>query len=289
MLDHRVGRRTARGGHPVPATLPAAAAVAADGNDQATTLRRLFARPAVRLLPVLAPELHCTVRASWVAKLAQGFARQGERTLVVDAARAQIAAVLGLRARFDLAHAQRGECSVDATVLDAGPGLAIVPAARALQAAKEGGASLLPLLASVGSTSAVRGGCDLILLLLPAAAAAAHVPAGDVLVPLLPTAPELAASLRDIERLRSRMATAARSQSESGPPGRTTTPVFRLLFLGMDAGPAATLAQRLSIGLRPLRRPPTVQFAGAVQVARDLGPVVRAAGGWSLATMELTQ
>jgi hypothetical protein len=136
--------------------------------DQAATLRRLFARPTLRLLPVLLPELHCATRTSWVAKLAQAFARHGERTLVVDAARAQIAAALGLRARFDLAHAVRGECPYDATLVDAGPDLMIVPAARALQLAQAARTSLTTLLAPLEAALSARGGCDLILLLLPA-------------------------------------------------------------------------------------------------------------------------
>ncbi len=136
-------------------------------DDQAATLRRLFARPTLRLLPVLLPELHCATRTSWVAKLAQAFARHGERTLVVDAARAQVAAALGLRARFDLAHAVRGECPYDATLVDAGPDLMIVPAARALQLAQAARTSLTTLLAPLDAALAARGGCDLILLLLP--------------------------------------------------------------------------------------------------------------------------
>lgn len=250
-------------------------------GDQAATLRRLFARPQVRVLPVLLPELHCALRASWIARLAQDFARQGQRTLVIDAARAQIAATLGLRARFDLAHALRGECAFDAVLLDAGPNLLIAPAARAL-AQHDPADGLQALLAPLAAALAARGGCDLVLLLLTPVLAA-HRPRGDLLVPLGTDAAQMTRTLRDLDGL------AAAGEPLAPQERAATTPVFRLLFLGMDAAPAATLAQRLSIRLRPLRRTPAVRFAGAAQVARDLGPLVRASCGWSLATMELTQ
>jgi hypothetical protein len=265
------------------ASKAAAAAVACTdrADDQAATLRRLFARPRVRVLPVLLPELHCALRASWIARLAQDFARQGERTLVLDAARAQIAATLGLRARFDLAHALRGECALDAVLLDAGPNLLIAPAARAL-AQHDPAQGLHALLAPLAAALAARGGCDLVLLLLTPALAA-HRPRGDLLVPLSSDAAQMTRTLRDLEHL-----PVAGEPLDTAQPDRTT-PVFRLLFLGMDSVPAATLTQRLSTRLRPLRRTPTVRFAGAAQVARDLGPLVRASCGWSLATMELMQ
>ena len=252
--------------------------------DQAATLRRLFARPPLRLLPVLMPAQHCALHSSWVAKLAQGFARQGERTLVVDAARAQIAAALGLRARFDLAHAWRNDCELEATLVDAGPQLAILPAARALQVAQDEGMPLAPRLAAVGSLLAARGGVDLALLLLPAQAPlpAARLPHGDVLVPLPPTTEALTRSLREIERL----ARAAPRTDAEDPSAASAA--FRLLFLGMDGGAAATLMHRLSVSLRHAPDAPAVGLAGAVRVARDLGSVVRAASGWSLAALELT-
>jgi hypothetical protein len=258
--------------------------------DQAATLRQLFARPRLRLLPVLMPDRHCATRASWVAKLAQGFARLGERTLVVDAARAQVAALLGLRARFDLAQAWQGDCDVDAALIDAGPQLSIVPAARALQVAQERGMPLASRVAGLGAALAARGGCDIALLLLPAQAPlpAARLPRGDVLVPVLPSSAELAATLRELERLDAVFANADEDQPLNLPAGGTTTRSFRLLFLGMGQEAAATLVHRLSNRLRPARRAPVVQLAGAVQVARDLGSVVRAASGWSLAQMELT-
>jgi hypothetical protein len=254
-------------------------------TDQAATLRRLFARPQMRVLPVLMPERHCTVRTSWVAKLAQALARGGERTLVVDAARAQIAATLGLRARFDLAQAWLGDCGPAAAVVDAGPQLAIVPAARALQLTQARGAALTRELGALVAALGERGGCDLVLLLVPAAAAAREV-AGDLLVPVVPSPIELGQTMREIDRLAAALSRSDDDDSEdplrAGGQSRASL-TFRLLFLGMDARAAATLAQRISVSLRAPLQP-----AGAVQVGRDLAPVARAVGGWTLARADAT-
>ncbi|MCU0951512.1 MAG: hypothetical protein MUC68_10720 [Burkholderiaceae bacterium] len=266
-------------------------------DDQAATLRRLFARPASRLLPVLLPELHCAVRASWVAKLAQGFARHGERVLVVDAARAQIASALGLRARFDLAQALRGECTFDAVPVDAGPQLTIVPAARALPMAQQAGAPLSALLPPLAQALQARGGCDLVLMLMPANAegALARLPAGDVLVPMLPQSAAITQSLREIERIDARRAaTDMHATHDEGNPlahhaAGEASATFRLLFLGMPTEAAATLARGLTVPRTQAHRVapagPSLAFAGAARVTRDLTAVLRASAGWSMATI----
>ena len=255
---------------------------ATSGDDQAATLRRMFAGPSMRVLPVLLPEAHCATRASWIAKLASGFARHGERTLVVDAARLHVAAALGLRARFDLAHALGGECGYEQALLDAGPNLSIVPAARALALAEESGLPVTALLGPLQQQLQARSGCDLALLLVPGAAdvAVARLPAGDVLVPILPDATSIAQSVHEIERILARQV----ERELDRPAARPVRSAFRLLFLGMDAGPAATLAQQLASRCSPLLR-----LAGAARIGRDLGDVVRAAGDWSLATLRWTR
>jgi hypothetical protein len=276
---------------------------AADATDQAATLRRLFARPAARLLPVLLPELHCATRASWVAKLAQGFARNGDRVLVVDAARAQIASALGLRARFDLAHALRGECGFDAVLIDAGPQLTIVPASRALSMAQQAGAPLSALLPPLAQALQQRGGCDLVLMLMPASAesAVARLPAGDVLVPMLPSGEAITQSLREIERIEARrprddaavLLNDAPVRNEGNPlrddESLRASAAFRLLFLGMPTEAAATLAQGLTVrrGRGDWRSTsgPRLALAGAARVARDLTAVLRASAGWSMASI----
>jgi hypothetical protein len=250
--------------------------------DQAATLRRMFAGPTLRVLPVLLPEAHCATRASWIAKLAAGFARHGERTLVVDAARLHVAAALGLRARFDLLHALRGECTNEQVLLDAGPNLSIVPAARALALAEDSRLSLTALLGPLKRELQGHRGCDLVLLLLPGSAeeAVARLPAGDILVPILPEAPSMTQSVREIERILARQVEREFEQ----PAAQPVKPAFRLLFLGMDTQAAAKLTEQLSSRCSPLLR-----LAGAVRIGRDLGEVVRAAGDWSLATLRWTR
>lgn len=271
--------------------------------DQAATLRRLFAPAAPRLLPVLMPEQHCSARSAWMARLAQGFARQGERTLVVDAVRAQLAATLGLRARWDLLHVCNGECGLGAALLDAGHGLAVLPAARALAAddgrgslASELASRLLPLqpvqrsaqlqshlpmpltarqTALQSLDGAAHDGFDLVLWLLPASAMV-RMPAGEVLVPVLPESTALAHTQADLEH-------ALRAAAQRGDIGG-----FRLLFLGMEPGSATTLAHRMAARAGRAcgaQAAAAVQAAGAVRIARDLLPVVRAAGSWPLAAL----
>jgi hypothetical protein len=233
-------------------------------GDQAATLRQLFARRSARLLPVLLPQGAHEVRASWIARLAQGFARQGERTLLVDATRLQIAAALGLRARFDLAHVLNGDCALDAALLDAGTNLAVLPAACAL-AQPQGAVRLLHQLSVLGQAKV-----DLVLLLLPPSVCA-HLPDCDVLVTLLPDAQDLNAQLSTLQHADRALA----QRAEIPVTGR-----FRLLFLAMGAGPASTLAQRLVEKIN-MSGSMSVDFAGSARVARDLAEVVRAAAGWA--------
>lgn len=265
---------------------------ASDTSDQAATLRRLFARPVLRVLPVLLPEQHCVTRASLVARLAQGFARQGERTLVIDAARAQIAATLGLRARWDLAHALRGECALSAAIIDAGTQLSIVPAARALREAIEQGTDIAAWLPSLAN--ALSEGCDLALLMLPASVPVrvlGRLVDADMLVPMLPSAHEIARSLKDIERIAAPgHAQFCASGQHGAPDGAHTTAAFRLLFPGMDGGAAANLTRVLVDRLRTSRGEravPELRLAGALKNAHDMPALLRAASGWSMAQIEL--
>jgi hypothetical protein len=253
---------------PPTRTVPDAQRATPDG-DQAATLRRLFATQGARLLPVLVPEGSHDGRASWLAKLAQAFARQGERTLLVDAARLQIASALELRARFDLAHALHGDCVLEAALLDAGTNLAVLPAARAL--AQGQGARLLRQLSVL-----CHGRFDLVLLLMPASACT-HLPDTDVLVPVLPEPQDLAlqcAVLQEADRVL--------AQRVDGP----VTGRFRLLFLGMGQGPASTLAQRLVHKIN-MSGSMDSEFAASARVARDLLEVVRTAAGWSTGRLSL--
>jgi hypothetical protein len=234
-------------------------------GDQADGLRRLFVPGRLRTLPVFVPSLHCASRSAWLAKLAQGFARHGNRTLLVDAVRAQVAAVLGLRARFDWLHVLRGECTAHEAVLDAAPGLTVVPAARAFAYALDARIGLDALLAPLLAQR--DPGFDLAVVLLSAGHARV-LPPGDVLVPVSARPRDLALALADV-------CTAVE---------RADISVFRLLFLGMDSEAAGTLAQRMAARARQWSAA-ELASAGCVRVARDLWRVVVATAGWRLAAL----
>jgi hypothetical protein len=267
------------------------------GGDQASTLRALFAQPACAVLPVLAPARHDAARTRWIAQLAQAFARSGRRTLAVDAARLQVAAALGLRARFDLLHVQRGECPADAAVLDAGPDLAVLPAARAFESAGIAGAAETEPGALLSAAIGAHAPVDLVLLALaPAAAArvASALVGSDWLLPILPDARDLAALLTAVHATAEGMnaSIAATSGHEDA------IVVFRSLFLGMDGTSASTLADRMTKQMAASARsrareqagkdlPIELRFGGGVRTGRDLLRVVQSAAGWDLAQLTL--
>jgi len=234
-------------------------------NDQAAGLRRLFATRAARLLPMFTAGV-AGGEKRWIAQLGEAFARSGQRTLLVDAARAQIAAVFGLRARFDLIHALDGDCSLAEVKLDAAPGLTVVPAARACERASAAGTRLPSLLAPV-----VGGAVDVVLLLLPAAGARL-VPQGDALVPVLPTRESVTAAATLIT-------TAA---------GQQGTLTFRLLFLGMDTAAATTLGKRMAES-SGVRSKASLRHGAVAPEPRDLARVVTAAGEFALSLIAPAQ
>ncbi|HEX4585487.1 MAG TPA: hypothetical protein VH183_11695 [Burkholderiaceae bacterium] len=151
MLDRSCGRR----GRPARAA-----------QDQAAGLRRLFAPSEPQWLPILlAPEPDLD-NAGWLADLARACVEQGARTLVVDAARARVAAAFGLRARYDLAHALDGDCAPLDACVPAGANLRILPAARALE---QNGRSTDRLNRFEAGVRALAATADCALLVLPAA------------------------------------------------------------------------------------------------------------------------
>lgn len=227
--------------------------------DQAAGLRRLFAPAAVPVLPLLV-QRGGRAETPWLARLGEAFARAGQQTLLIDASRAQIAAILGLRARFDLQHALEGDCRLTEVQLDAAPGLTVVPAARACERALAEGIDLPALLAPL-----LAKATDIVVLLLPAGLAPL-IADGEVLVPVLAT--------------RDSVAGAAAQIGEAA--GRQGTLAFRLLFLGMEKVAAATLGQRMSESIGP-RLPGALRHGAVAALPRDLACVVAAAGDMSLA------
>ena len=246
-------------------------------QDQAATLRRMFARRQARVLPVAAGNARDAAGATWLAKLATGFARQGERTLVIDAARVHVAAALGLRARYDLQHALDGDCALADVLLDAAPGLHVLPAARAFDAAAHPGrdaAARRQLLARTLPQLATVADADLLLVLFAPAHAALLPAQCECVLPIMRVVEgDVHASAIDPGRyganaLRDAMLLARRADITG----------FRLLFLGMDREAAATLASRLNAAAGSLAG--RLLAGGHALVARDLVHVVRAAAGW---------
>jgi hypothetical protein len=230
-------------------------------TDQAAGLRALFARPTVRVLPILVSSARSERRDASLAQLAQAFARLGERTLVIDAARVHVAAAYGLRARYDLAHALGGACAAEEALLDAGPNLMVLPAARAFDAASQERRLLDHL---VTGAAAVRGEQDLVVLLAQAQHAGA-LSLREWLAPVEANPESVSAVLADIGRV----------------DAVTDIAVFRLLFLGMSEVDAATLAQRM--GQSAARRIfAELGFGGATRGAGDFARVVRTALTWDL-------
>lgn len=239
-------------------------------RDQAAGLRRLFARPSLRVLPVLVPAPRCPQRNAWLARLARAFAAAGERTLVLDASRAQLATTFGLKARFDLLHALRGECGVAQARLEIDPGFALLPAGRAFDDAVQRKASLAELIAG---EAAPAEGFDLAIALLaaPHVALFAEAPA-EIAVPVAPNARDVAAALEAVRKCGQRADIAG----------------FRWLFLGMDEAAAATLARRLAATAQPWTAAP-LRYGAAARGARDAARIVHAAAGWNAARVELPE
>lgn len=236
-----------------------------DPTDQAEGLRRLFGPSPVRLASILVERDCASSQVGAVARFAQSFAALGLRTLVIDAARAQFAAALGLRARFDLAHVQRGECTLPQALLDAGAELAVLPAARAAALAARDGSDFCT---GVLALTYAEFAADVVLLLFDQEQTALLpvVSPGEVLVPLPP------------ERTAWPCLLGALGPVADG----ADIAAFRLLFPAWDAESAGRLFGDLERACRARLRP-ELRFGGAVPVARDWVRIAQASTEWELA------
>jgi len=234
---------------------------AGSAQDQAAGLRRLFAPSEPHWLPVvLAPEQDLA-SAAWLAELARACVEQGARTLVVDGARAQIAAAFGLRARYDLAHALKGDCAPSAASVPAGINLRILPAARALEEDRRGQDRSGRFAAAVRALAVTA---DCVLLVLPArhsrALAGFGVPSGfsDAVVV---AGPESGGERQLIETMRSLLRIA-------------DIDAFRLLFQGTSTDYVGRLLSKLAAsGVRQLSA--RMSDAGSVHDASAIRRLVR--------------
>jgi hypothetical protein len=134
--------------------------------DQAAGLRALFGKPGAAWEVLLQLAVRHPDQAQNIAEHARERARTGSGLMVVDLARAQVGLALGLRQRYDLDHALSGECRPEEVCGDAGEGLFVLPAARALDNALADPAHGERLIAAIGELARTRGP---VLLIMPAA------------------------------------------------------------------------------------------------------------------------
>ena len=95
-------------------------------EDQASGLRALFSRRQ-RALGVGGVDA-----TPVVADLARTLAELGSRVLLIDRTRGELAIRVNVRVRWELAHVVAGDRTLGDVLIDAGEGVAILPAARGL-------------------------------------------------------------------------------------------------------------------------------------------------------------
>lgn len=206
--------------------------------DQASGLRRIFSAAAPRCTLVLTPAMRSGVPAQALAERARRIAALEGATLVIDAARTQVAVALDLGLRFDLEHLLAGDCAADDACVAAGDALWVLPAARALDAAMTDERHARRVAAAIAS---LARGMQHVLLVLPAARAAwiRNLPAAmrqrEALIPVINGGETSAAVL-----------TAVRQAM-----GEAEIDTFHLLFLGMgDAAAGRLLSAMAAMALR---------------------------------------
>jgi hypothetical protein len=106
-------------------------------QDQASGLRALFRDVPAQWTLIVQPSVRCEQLADNLARRARLLAEQNGATLLIDAARTQVAASMGLRLRFDVAHAMAGDCDIGEVCTSGGESLWVMPAARAWDLAAE--------------------------------------------------------------------------------------------------------------------------------------------------------
>lgn len=100
--------------------------------DQAEGLRRILAASRTRTVAVVAGTRGAGA-TSCIINLARALARTGKRVLIVDEnhSSSNIAATLGVAARFDLKQVIEGYCRLTDALLHAAEGITVLPASRA--------------------------------------------------------------------------------------------------------------------------------------------------------------
>jgi flagellar biosynthesis protein FlhG len=100
--------------------------------DQAEGLRRILAASRTRTVAVVAGTRGAGA-TSCIINLARALARSGKRVLIVDEnhSSSNVAATLGVSARFDLKQVIAGYCKLSDALLHGAEGITVLPASRA--------------------------------------------------------------------------------------------------------------------------------------------------------------
>jgi len=237
--------------------------------DQASGLRRMLGRPAIRVLPLVS-SMDGAAQAALGLRLAAALSRLGNRVVVLDASRGEVAAALGMAQRSDLIQLLEGEKEFAEVALAGPEGLRVVPAAEGIAAlAQAGNAGFDDLF---GAFASLRDPADLVLLnCAPGDARAACCAArnGRELVLALHT---------DAESVTGAYALIKSALRHHGQHA------FRLLFnaaSNAEAGPL--LARMRAAALRflevELRSGGAIPTAGAAEASRA---IANASYGWNL-------
>jgi len=188
----------------------------------------MFAAEAPRCTLVLTPAMRSGAQAQALALRARQHAAQEGPTLVIDAARTQVAVAMDLKLRFDLEHLLAGDCEAAEACVAAGESLWVLPAARALDSAMTDERHARRVCGAIASLTQEM---QRVLLVLPAARAAwiRNLPAwmrqNEALIPVTNGGETSAAVLTAVRQ----------GLSEA------QIDTFHLLFLGMGEAAAGRL------------------------------------------------
>lgn len=108
-----------------------------NGHDQATGLRRLFARDTLQILSIRGSDGSGATAVT--LDLAAALVALGHRPLIIDLEKGQAAIALGLKPRYELSHVLCGDKTLAEVLLWGANGVAVMPAMRGLERAAEKG------------------------------------------------------------------------------------------------------------------------------------------------------
>ena len=208
--------------------------------DQAAGLRRMLGPAALRVLPLVSP-LPGAAQAALALRLAAGLAQVGNRVVLLDGSRGEVARALGLKARSDLLQLLEGRKEFAEVALAAPEGLRVVPAADGIDALERmGGAGYAQMF---GAFAALREPADLVLLnCAPGDAGTARRAAGagrDLVLALRTDAASVTGAYALIKSVRHD------DKRERDEAARAAPRRFRLLFADAARAEAAPLFARM--------------------------------------------